>query len=159
MVTSLSSTLYITYNYIQGQNQSLFTHIGIIIDLRTALKRVSQVLLHIRTKYDEILGKIKSSDTKFFFIEYIFTPINHPQNISQIIFFIKSLKNDSKIVSALSTTIARSRLLLLIEFPLWLPPSQRFSSHLSVSQSPLPVLSAIYPRSWLFSKFPKSPKA
>ena len=46
---------------------------------------------------------------------------------------MNTLKNDSRIVSVLSPTIASSRLLPLIGFPLWLPPFQRGSSILSPS--------------------------
>ena len=56
---------------------------------------------------------------------------------SKISFKTKASKNDLKIVSALSPTLARSLLLLLIGFPLWVPPSQRFSVHLSASQNSL----------------------
>ena len=40
----------------------------------------------------------------------------------------KTSKNYSKIVSALLPPVARSRLLTLIGFPLWLPPSLCFSA-------------------------------
>ena len=71
----------------------------------------------------------------------------------------ETLINDFENSSELSPILAGSLLLLLIGFLLWLPPSQRFSAHLSASHSPVPELSAVFPSSQRFSEFTESPTA
>ena len=88
----------------------------------------------------QVLYSLRVLTQKSFFRILFYTPKGPPKYIS---------KNDSKIVSALSPTIARSRLLPLIGFPLWLPPSLRTSW----------FLLALYPCSQQFSEFPKSTRA
>ena len=63
-----------------------------------------------------------------------------------------------KIPSELLPILAGSLLLLLIKFLLWLPPSQRFSAHLSASQSPIPELSAVFLSPGNFPELPKARK-
>ena len=73
--------------------------------------------------------------TKFFFFRIQFFIPNWCPKYVLWFFLLKSktLKNDSKIFSALSPTIARSRLFPLIGFPQWLPLSQRNSSVITPS--------------------------
>ena len=71
----------------------------------------------------------------------------------------KDLEIDFDNPSGLLPILAGSLLLLLIGFLLWLPSSQRFSAHLSASQSPIPELSVVFPSSQRFSEFPESPRA
>ena len=107
----------------------------------------------------EETGEIYFIIEKNIFSEVNSSPLNDPQNMAFDFFEKKTLKNDSKIVSALSPTIVHSLLLPLIGNPMWLPPSQQFFAHLSAFHSPLSVLSALFPRSQRFSEISISPRA
>ena len=71
----------------------------------------------------------------------------HPLNI----FEKETLKNNFKTVSALSRTIARSRLLPLFGFPLWLLPSKHSSLVLLPS---LALVTIAHRSSWRFTCAP-----
>ena len=99
--------------------------------------------------YFDLIVFVKSPDTKFVFHQNLI--VHH--KIRAVKFFLKN-----KPLKITLKSFPHFHLLLLIEFPLWLPPSQCFSAHLLIFPSSIPALGYLsaLQRS---SEFPKSPRA